>query len=39
MRRLAAIGLTLAAAPAAIEIDFERESAGGEPLRIAFARR
>jgi hypothetical protein len=26
-------------APAAIEIDFEPEGAGGEPLRIAFARR
>jgi hypothetical protein len=27
------------AAPAAIEIDFEPEGAGGEPLRVAFARR
>ncbi len=26
-------------APATIEFDFEPESAGGEPLRIAFARR
>ncbi len=26
-------------APAAIEIDFEPEGAGGEPLRVAFARR